>query len=485
VEHLCNLVSSRFQLSDVHSVCQKARTQHEDTLAEVANEHFDEIRQLQQDHRKDIAALERRLQDTTNENIKLFRQLQDVVLKHGGEGNKPGKKSLVFEIPGVEREEEDEEGEVFSHKKLLPASERRAADSEGHSVVAKNLQSMSAHAAKTATYVSNKLGGRVTSQSAAARASPDLELDDTHRAYTRNEEALRGSGSSNDSRSCVNFDRPLEVTSLSGIRKEEQDKKEDELAVLHKKHQEDVEALEQEVVAAGELVHQYRSEVLSWQNKCVAMERTLAELQQITPRGSSESVDTSLPSPRSSRKHHAGEAKRENNKASLRQQLRTRASLGSGSSDVNRELVQQVKDLHSELEAAQRACSQVKDKNAALSREKTKLTECLRDAKEDVRRLEDEVTATQRKLLAAESIVLQSPRSGFPQIGNKNTLHDQCAVTPPALGSVDVDSSGGAIVENRNGMLRFPLNKVKNLSCGEDHQHSALKTPIMTPVLLL
>jgi hypothetical protein len=58
-------------------MCQKARTQHEDTLSEVENEHVDEVRKLQQDHRNRIAALERRLQDVTNENIRLSRQLQD------------------------------------------------------------------------------------------------------------------------------------------------------------------------------------------------------------------------------------------------------------------------------------------------------------------------------------------------------------------------------------------------------------------------
>jgi hypothetical protein len=57
-------------------MCQKARTQHEDTLSEVENEHVDEVRKLQQDHRNRIAALERRLQDVTNENIRLSRQPQ-------------------------------------------------------------------------------------------------------------------------------------------------------------------------------------------------------------------------------------------------------------------------------------------------------------------------------------------------------------------------------------------------------------------------
>ena len=239
------------------------------------------------------------------------------------------------------------------------------------------------------------------------------------------------------------------VVSASGVRA---------TTLLRDKYLRDVDALEKEVVAAGELVAQYRHEVLLLHDKCAEQQRALDDHAH-HDRGASASRPTTP------RKQPGAPQGGDSIVGQRRQKLQSRARIaGAGPGVTDHDLLLHVSDLRIEADMARRICNQVKDKNAALTREKTRLLDRLREASSAVRRLESEVAASQAKLQTYQQQAgFSTPAPG--RTGGGDTPYHTPLLTP---GSAFYGSSPGTAIKGGNSAARVPRLALAGAESGRE-----------------
>jgi len=239
------------------------------------------------------------------------------------------------------------------------------------------------------------------------------------------------------------------VVSASGVRA---------TTLLRDKYLRDVEALEREVVAAGELVAQYRNEVLLLHDKCAEQQRALDDHAH-------HDRSASVSSPTAPRKQLGAPQGGDSIVGQRRQKLQSRARIaGAGPGVTDHDLLLHVSDLRIEADMARRICNQVKDKNAALTREKTRLLDRLREASSAVRRLESEVAASQAKLQTYQQQAgFSTPAPG--RTGGGDTPYHTPLLTP---GSAFYGSSPGTAIKGGNSAARVPRLALAGAESGRE-----------------
>jgi len=249
-----------------------------------------------------------------------------------------------------------------------------------------------------------------------------------------------------DSRSLLKQGKhTVKVVSASGVRA---------TTLLRHKYFRDVEALEREVA-------QYRDEVQLLHDKCAEQQRAL-DHHAHHDRGASAS------SPTTPRTQPGAPQGGDSIVGQRRQKFQLRARIaGAGPGVTDHDLLLHVSDLRIEAEMARRICNEVKDKNAALTREKTRLQDRLREASSAIRRLEGEVAASQAKLQIYQQAVFSTPLPG--RMGDGDKLKDTPYHTPlHTPGSAFYGSSPGTAIKGGNSAARVPRLALAGAEAGRE-----------------